>query len=164
LSDPPLSSIALSAEQAGYEAAKMLHNILTGKKTDKKTIIIKPLYVVTRQSTDILEILDSDLSAALQYIHQHYKVPVQVNEVADAVGVSRRVLEKRFRKYLGRSLHDEISRVRIEHISWLLLETDLSVAQIAYTLGFSCPETFSSFFKRGKGISPLNYRRKNSSK
>ncbi|MHC4074952.1 MAG: XylR family transcriptional regulator [Planctomycetota bacterium] len=164
LSDPPLSSIALSAEQAGYEAAKMLHNILTGKKTDKKTIIIKPLYVVTRQSSDILEIQDSELSAALQYIHQHYKVPVQVNDVADAVGVSRRVLEKRFRKYLGRSLHDEIRRVRIEHISWLLLETDLSVTRIAYTLGFSCPETFSSFFKRGKGISPLNYRQKNSNK
>jgi LacI family transcriptional regulator len=164
LSEPPLSSITLSAERAGYEAAKMLHNILSGKKTDKNTIIIKPLYVVTRPSTDILQTQDKDLSAALQYIHQHYKLPVQVNDVAGAVGVSRRVLEKRFRKYLGRSLHGEIRRVRIEHISWLLLETDLSIARIADTLGFSCPETFSSFFKRGKGISPLNYRRKNSDK
>jgi LacI family transcriptional regulator len=164
LSEPPLSSITLSAERAGYEAAKMLHNILIGKKTDKNTIIIKPLYVVTRPSTDILQTQDKDLSAALQYIHQHYKLPVQVNDVAAAVGVSRRVLEKRFRKYLGRSLHGEIRRARIEHISWLLLETDLSIAQIADTLGFSCPETFSSFFKRGKGISPLNYRRKYSDK
>lgn len=160
LSDPPLSSIALSAERAGYEAAKMLHIMLSGQKINDMTLTIKPLYVVTRQSTDILAVNDKNLSVALRYIRQNYKIPIQVSDVAEAAGISRRVLEKRFRKYLGRSIHDEIRRVHIEHISWLLLETDLSVARIAYSLGFSCPETFSSFFKRGKGISPFHYRQR----
>lgn len=164
LSNPPLSSIALNTERVGYEAAEILDKLISGKKVKKQIINIKPLYVVNRQSTNILAVEDKDLAEALRFIRQHSKEAIQVGEVADAVGVSRRVLEKRFRKILGRSLHDEIKRVRVEQTAWMLIETNLSISQIAFSLGYAGPEKMSRYFKTEKGISPLYYRNQYSNK
>jgi LacI family transcriptional regulator len=82
-----------------------------------------------------------------------------VDEVAGFAGLSRRMLENRFRKLLGRSVMNEIRRVRTEQIARLLLETDLPVAQIADLLGFADVRHIARYFRAGKGISPLAYRK-----
>ena len=158
LSDPPLSSIALNAERAGYEAAEMLNKMMLGHPPENMVITVDPIYVVARESTDILAMEDEDVAGALRFIRTHVKESIGVINVVESLTISRRVLEKRFRQLLGRSIQHEIRRIRVEHIAWMLAETNLSIAQIAFSLGFSGPESLSRYFKTEKGMSPLYYR------
>jgi LacI family transcriptional regulator len=74
------------------------------------------------------------------------------------VPLSRRVLERQFTHYLGRSPHAEILRVRLGRVKQLLVETDLSVEAIAHLAGFEHPEYLSVAFKREVGLRPRAYR------
>jgi LacI family transcriptional regulator len=82
-----------------------------------------------------------------------------VDEVALSAGLSRRALEKRFRKQLGRSILEEVRRIRTDHIARLLAETDLPVAKIADLLGFSDTQHIARYFQADKHISPVAYRK-----
>ena len=117
-------------------------------------------HVVTRQSTDVLAIEDHEVADAVRFIHRHSNDAIQVSDVADSVTVSRRVLERRFREVLNRSVHDEIRRARVERASRMLVETDLSVSQIVLHLGYPSDKHIARQFRKEKGMIPLQYRRK----
>jgi len=157
-SHPPLSSISLSTEEAGFLAAATLDKLMKGEKTDVNTIIVKPKKIVYRQSTDTLAIEDKYVAKALQYI-QNAKNLIQVNDVINAVNCSRRSLDEKFRRYIGRTVFSEIRRVRVENISHLLLETDLSVSQIAFNLGYNDSGHIARFFKQEKNVTPQVFRK-----
>jgi len=159
MTSPPLSSVSLDILTAGYEAAKTLDRMMKGKSTCPENIIIKPKTIITRASTDILAIDDPDIAAALHYISQNSKKHIQVGDIAANIGVNRRSLERRFRDVLGKSVYDEIKRVRIDVISKMLIETDLSIAEIAYNMGFEDSNHISRYFAARKGISPLKFRK-----
>lgn len=159
LTSPPLSSIALNPEKDGYEAAELLDRLMNGEKMAGQTIIDHPTHIVTRQSTDILAIKDKDVIEAVRFIRQNAKEPIQVGEVAKAVTMSRRGLHRKFLKVMGRSVHKEIKRIRVEEITKMLVETNLPISQIAEDLGFPGAEHISRFFCKEKGISPLAYRK-----
>ncbi len=159
LSDPPLSSVALNVERGGYEAAEMLDKLMAGKESIKKDIIVEPMHVVTRQSTDILAVEDPEVADAMRFIRRHSKRIIQVSDVVDSVGLSRRVLQQRFRRIFGRSIYDEIKRCRLEQIVLVLAETDLSISQIASAFGYAGIEKLSRYFQREKGMTPLAYRK-----
>ncbi|UCF43002.1 MAG: DNA-binding transcriptional regulator [Planctomycetota bacterium] len=160
LSDPPLSSIAVNTRKAGYKAAALLDRLMTGReKMAEKKIIVRPLHVVTRQSTDVLAIKDREVAEAIRFIHRNAKRPIQVSDAADAAALSRRVLEKRFRKIMGRSVYGEINRQRIGHVAGMLVDTDQSISQIALSLGYPSVKHIARSFRREKGMSPLAYRK-----
>lgn len=159
LSSPPLSSVVLGVEKAGYEAAALLDKIMGGESPIDQEIYIQPVRVVTRQSTDVLCIDDADVVKAVRFIRQHAKMPIHVDSVADNVFLSRRVLEKRFRTALGHSIHEEIRRARIEQIIRMLTETQMSISEIARSLGFPDVAHISRYFRKEKGMSPLKYRK-----
>jgi LacI family transcriptional regulator len=164
LSNPRLSSIALNLERSGYEAAELLDKLMAGnKKMANQKIIAQPTHVVTRQSTNILAIEDSDVAQAVRFIRQHSKEMLQVDDVAKTVGISRRGLERRFRIALKRSVFNEIKRVRAEQVARMLVETNQSIGQIALALNYPGIEHISRFFRKEKGMSPLAYRKKYSS-
>ena len=120
--------------------------------------LIEPLGVVTRGSTDVLATNDADISAAVRFIRTHANLGINVEDVLRAVPLSRRVLESRFRRLLGRTPHEEITRVQIERIKELLVETDLSMAAIAHRTAFQHVEYMSVVFKRETGLPPSQYR------
>jgi LacI family transcriptional regulator len=160
---PQLSSIALSTERSGYEAAKVLDKMMKGQKIteNEKEVTILPLYVVTRQSTDIMAIEDKDVAEAVSFIRRHTREIIQVGDVAQAVGLSRRALEQHFRKALNHSVHDEIKYTRVNQMANMLIGTNLSVFQIAKLLGYRYEfNNISRYFKQIKGMSPLDYRRR----
>ena len=161
LSNPPLSSLALNAEKAGYEAASLLDRLMEGENIPPQTILAEPLEIVSRRSTDIMAVADKDIVVALRFIHDHSKEMFQVDDVVNATTLSRRSLANRFMQFVGHSIHDEIKRVRIEHISKMLVRTDMTITQIALHLGFSSSENISRYFYKATGITPLAYRRKN---
>jgi len=161
LTAPPLTSIALNHEKAGYRAAQLLDKMMAGKEVDSKSIIsLEASHVVARQSTDVLAIEDREVAEAVRFIHGHSNEAIQVSDVADSVTVSRRVLERRFREVLNRSVHDEIRRARVERASRMLVETDLTVSQIALHLGYPSDKHIARQFRKEKGTTPLRYRRK----
>ncbi len=160
LSNPPLSSIGLAAEKAGFDAAHLLANLINGSETGYKTIKVLPTYVVTRQSTDILKVEDDDLAAALNFISKHAKEPIQVEDIINSLGISRRSLERRFKKILNTTVNDEIRRVRVKHITKMLLETDLTIAQIGLAFGYRDITHIARYFRQETGMTPLAYRKK----
>jgi len=160
LSDPPLSSVALNTERAGYEAAEQLDKMMKGEKSAVKKIIVHPSHIVNRQSSDILAIEDKDVAEAVRFIRERSRQPLQVSDVVGDVPLSRRVLEQRFRKVLGRSILDEIKRVRTEQICRILVEANLSVSDIAVTLGYSSVDHIARYFREEMKMSPLAYRKK----
>jgi LacI family transcriptional regulator len=160
LSDPPLSSIAFNTERAGYEAAELLDKLMAGKKVVNQTIVVRPTHIVTRQSTNIIAIEDRVVADAARFIRQHSRKIIQVSDVTSAVMVSRCTLERRFRRALGKSVLKELKRVRTDQITQMLMETNLSVSQIASTLGYLSATHIARYFRQEKGISPLAYRKK----
>ena len=158
-SDPPLSSISLGTERAGYEAAELLDKLMAGKMMAGQTIVDLAGFVVSRRSTNVLAIEDGEIAEAVHYIRDHSKEPLLVSEVADELAMSRRSLERRFRKAFGRSVKSEINRVRSECICQMLTETNKSVSQIAISLGFPSVDHISRYFRRNKGMSPIAYRK-----
>ena len=162
LSYPQLSSIALSTEGAGYKAARILYKLMSGQKIaqSEKEVPISPLHVVTRQSTDITAIEDRQVAEAINFVRKHSKELILVGDVAEAVSLSRRTLEQRFRKLLKHSVHEEIARTRVDQMAIMLTDTNLPISQIARLLGYSYANNISRYFKQQKGMNPLEYRKK----
>jgi LacI family transcriptional regulator len=159
LASPPLTSVVPNTHRTGYEAAALLDRMMAGEQVPAQAHLISPLGIETRQSTDVLAIDDADVAHALRYIRRHFRDGVNVADVLRVVPLSRRVLENRFRKLLGRTPHQEITRLRIEHVKQLLAETNLSLAEIAHSAAFEHMEYLSVAFKREVGLTPREFRR-----
>ena len=97
--------------------------------------------------------------ARMNFIKENANDLIQVQQVAAAVAISRRSLERKFRQIMNRTIYEEITRVRIEQISKMLLETKLSIGHIANALNFNSIEHLSRSFHREKGMSPQAYRK-----
>ena len=72
--------------------------------------------------------------------------------------LSRRQLERRFKDSLGRTIHDEILRCRVDRAKQLLLESDLTLPQVAMASGFASASYFSTAFRRQMEITPGEFR------
>jgi LacI family transcriptional regulator len=158
LADPPLSSVIPDAQRTGYEAARLLDLLMDGQTELPLAHLIKPLGIVVRGSTDVLATDDAEVSAAVRFIRSHASEGIKVEDVLRAVPVSRRALESRFDKLLGRTPHQEITRVQIERVKELLAETDLPLSAIAHRAGYKHVEYMSVVFKRETGLPPSQYR------
>jgi LacI family transcriptional regulator len=159
LATPPLSSVIPNTRKSGYLAAEILDQLMSGKPLENDTHLIKSLGIATRQSTDMLAIDDRDVAVALQFIREQACQGIQVGDILKVIPLSRRILESRFRKALGRTPHEEITRIRIQRVKELLTETDLSVEKIALKTGFEHPEYLTVAFKRQEGVPPSHYRK-----
>lgn len=160
LTEPPMSSIALNTERAGYETAEMLDKLMSGQHINKHTIIIRPMTIVSRQSTDMLYIDDPEVLSALEYIKNNYEKPIQADDVVNATTISRRALYYRFKRIIGRTINDELRRVRIEHIAKLLVETNLSISRITEDCKYTSIRNVARYFKKEKGMNLIQYRQK----
>ena len=155
----PLSSVDNDWEGLGYEGAKLLDGLMDGKRAPREPILIAPKGVVMRMSTNIMAVPDANAARALRFIWEKHQQPIGTREVAEASGLSRRALERSFRKHIGCSVGEEILKCRIEHAKKLLLETDLKAHEVAEQAGFSGIVHFSQAFNRITGIRPSYFRR-----
>jgi LacI family transcriptional regulator len=158
LSFPPLSSVIPDSRRAGYEAARLLDRLMAGSRVPAEPVLVPPLGVATRQSTDVLAIEDRDIAQAVRFIREHACDGISVGDVLRVVPLSRRAFEKRFLDRLGRTPHQEILRLKIVRAEQLLAETDLNLASIAERTGFRHAEYLSVAFKRATGRTPGRHR------
>lgn len=155
---PRLSSIDLGPTRIGYKAAALLDRMMAGKSPPSRGIRVDPLRVITRGSTDVLAIADPDVARAARLIREQACQRLRIAQVAEAVGLSRRVLEQRFQRALDRSPKAEILRLRMERAKMLLSTTDTAIATVAKASGFGSLEYFARAFRRAAGITPRAYR------
>ena len=159
LTSPPLSSVAIPAKRIGYEAAATLDRLMSGERIVHQRFL-PPTRVIVRQSTDTRATDDQVAAAALRYIRAHASQNISVANIARAVGVGRRDLERRFRQLWNGSVLEEIRGVRVERVKELLSGTDLSMPSIARRSGFSSPERMTVVFGQLTGMAPSAYRRR----
>jgi LacI family transcriptional regulator len=146
-------------EQIGLKAAALLDAMIAGESPKKKPVWIAPLEVITRQSTNTLAISDRSVASALTFIRENAKEAIRVSDVAARVGVSRRVLERRFSENLHRSPADYIRRSHLDCAKRLLAETDQPISMVAEASGFPSQQYLTHILRRDSGMSPLKYRR-----
>jgi LacI family transcriptional regulator len=177
-SRPTLSSLEYGFERVGYEAGRLLERLMEGadagqgKKRQatlgRRTgappagpshIIVPPIGVVARESTDFYAADDSMVAAAHDFISKQCHTRIGVGDVAAKLCVSLRTLQNRFTGVLRRTVAEEIRRVRLEKAKRELTSSDRSVHEIARRSGFTCNTRMTEAFKRELGVTPLQYRK-----
>lgn len=158
LAAPPISSVAIPGSRIGYEAARVLDQLLCRKRPANRAVFLPPVRVIMRQSTDTLATGDAIVRAALNFIREHATNGITVNVVVREIDASRRELERHFRHVLGRSVLSEIRRARVEKVKELLSATDLAMPAIAQRCGFSSPQRLAIVFRQLTGMAPTAFR------
>jgi LacI family transcriptional regulator len=156
---PPLSSVAIPWRRLGEEAAALVHQALVRGSVAAKRVVVPPVDVVIRRSSDGIAIDDPLVARAVAWIRAHSVGRVAVPTLARAVASSRQRLERRFRASLGRTVQEEVRRARVETAKQLLRTTDLSLAEVARNSGFTSPALLSVACQREIGMPPGAYRR-----
>lgn len=155
---PQISSIELASHRIGFEAASMLESIMGTGEVPAEPLLVKPLQVCARRSTDYLAVNDPDLRRVARLIWDRAADGLQVSDLLETAAMSRRKMEQLFRDTLGRTPAEEIRRVKLEKARQLMVTTALSVEAIALTCGFSSGPYLAHAFRKQFGISPSELR------
>jgi LacI family transcriptional regulator len=157
---PPLSSVDPGFQRVGFEAARLMDRLLAGEAAPEEPIVLEPVGIVTRRSSEAIPIEDRGFVRALVLLRQRACEPVSVDMVVREARISRRRLEQRCREVLGRTPHDEIVRVQMEKAQRLLAESQVKIEQVARLCGYVHTQNFYRAFRKEMGMTPASYRRK----
>ncbi|HSV27023.1 MAG TPA: DNA-binding transcriptional regulator [Sedimentisphaerales bacterium] len=158
--NPPLSSVAIDLENAGYMAAQLLSSIILKEAAMKgQPIYAAATHVVTRQSSDMLAIEDPDVSAAVHFIRRNFTLPIRVADAVRVTSASRRMLQMKFRHHLNRSITEEITRARVEYVARQLIGSRMSIGELASAAAFDSASHMIRVFKKHMGMPPRTYRK-----
>ena len=155
---PSITSIDKNFEEVGYQAAKLLDEMMISGKSSKVAKYCQPQGIVPRQSTDSYASDHPKVALALRYIAESANRRIKVNDVANAVATNRRTLERKFREFTRRTISQEISRMRIERAKRLMMESDLSFKELSAELGYRNSDHFYKSFLRAEGQTPSSFR------
>jgi LacI family transcriptional regulator len=158
LCSPPLSSVAMPLERLGNEVAVMIDYLMSGQQPPRQKVVLEPTGVTRRRSTDIVMVDDADVAAAIAMIRRNADRPLSVTEILRAIPVGQRKLERGFRRYLGRTMLQEIRRAHVREAERLLASTDLPVEEIASRSGFSSSSKLATAFREETGLTCSAYR------
>ncbi|QDV28556.1 Xylose operon regulatory protein [Planctopirus ephydatiae] len=160
LAPVPLSNIDQAPVRVGYEAATLLDKLMNGEPAPDEPILVPPVGVVQRRSTETSAVDDPLVDMAVRFMRDHLSEPIQIADVEKALNVSRRVLEHRFHKVLDDTPANVLRRMRLQNVKRLLGETTLPLARIAQLTGFNHVEVLVRTFRRELGVTPGEYRRR----
>ena len=159
LTNPRLTSIRPDTGALGYNAARWLDMLMQGRPLPAHQLLLPPVRVHERASTDVIASEDPVFIRAVRFIRSNAGSGTDARAVVAEAGCSRSTLESRFRLLLGRSIRDEIIRVSIRRSCVLLIETQMTLGQIATACGFATASHFCRLFKQEMGTTPGDYRR-----
>jgi len=154
-----LSSVIIPWQEIGRKAAGLVQRALARQAIDGERIVVPSAGVVRRRSSELLVLDDRLVAEAVRWIRANVDRRLSVPMVADAVGVRRQRLERRFRSVLNRTILDEIRRAHVERAKHLLATTDAGLGHIAKRSGFSTPSLLNVAFQHELGMPPGAYRR-----
>lgn len=161
LSNPALSSINIDIEGGGYEAAKLAERMVKEHDFKGEDIVLRPMGIVVRMSSNIFSTTDTAVLAALQFISANIDRKILVEDVLREVPLSRRLLEQRFLKVTGTTIYKYISAMRMDRFAELLISSKDSIANIAARLDEPDTKSISRRFQAIKGCTPSEFRQRN---
>jgi len=158
----PISSVELSEYGIGLQAGELLVDLMNGKPAPREPVLVPPLRVITRESTDLYASRDPAIAQALGFIESNLQHSISVHDIAGAVRgkPSARTLQRRFKKEFGVRLVEILARMRVDRVESLLRVRDLSLKEIAALTGFAGPSHMSATFRKYQNITPREFRRK----
>ncbi len=159
LTTPLLSSVEQGSMRIGYEAAELLERLMSGAAETRASLVVDPVGVVVRGSTDVLAVEDPEVAAALRFIAESTSEGVRTEEVASAVGISRSGLDAHFKRVLGLTVSAVIRKHQMDLTLRLISDTNLPLKQIAARAGFRSVQHMTKRFAETYGAPPAQYRR-----
>ena len=157
LTTPPLSSVEHDTREIGRRAAELLDDLMRGGRP-VGTVLVPPVGVTSRRSTETLAVADAEIAAAVDFLRANFAGLVRVEDVARASGLSLSSLKTRFKAVVGRPVHAELQRLRLAEARRLLATTDLPVKKVATLAGFADISHFTTAFRKHVGVPPAKYR------
>ncbi len=159
LAQPSLSSIIPDCRRIGYEAARLLDGVLAGEPPPPRSLLVPPVGIAVRQSSDVTAIPDPLVADAMRFIREHACGGIRLDDVVRHAGVSRSSLHRRFRASTGRTIHDAIAGMRMDRVKRLLVETELPLHAVAERAGFAHVEYLVAAFRKSVGSTPGAFRK-----
>jgi len=161
--DPPLSSIERGDWKCGYEAARLLDGLMRGKQPPLEPLMVQPRELVVRRSSDTHAVSDPRVARALSYMVRQSSEKLTIQDIAQFAGIGRQTLERGFQSHLGRTINEELIRLRISKLKRLLVESEDSIKELSEKVGFGTTANMFPMFKRHTGVTPKEYREKHNS-
>lgn len=155
---PRLSSLQPDHEQIGYLAAKALSQQMDGAQPLERLIEVSSHKLFERQSSDLIAIKDIAIIRAMKFIRANATDSPNLDEIAQASGTSRSVLQRRFRQHLKRTIGDVVLNEKLRIACEMLSDTDLPIVQISERSGFNSQEYMNHIFKTHLQTTPRKYR------
>ncbi|MBB6429838.1 AraC family transcriptional regulator [Algisphaera agarilytica] len=158
--DPAMSSIVTGSHNVGYEAAHALDRLIRNDTSVPMETLLPPVKVHATASTDTFAVTDQNLIAAMRFIDQHALEPIQMEDVAAQVPITRRSLDRNFKEAFGKTPAEVIRWRRVRHAQKLLAETSMDVEDVAKASGLKSYTYLSQVFKRMLDETPGAYRKR----
>lgn len=157
--ESPLSSVDTNGERIGWAAAELLHGMILGKAPTDEPVIIAPLGVVERRSTEIVASNDLFAMRVLRSVWDELHEPVKPAHIARSFGLTRWNLDRLFVSAFGCTVKKEQTRLRMLRIKELLATTDMNAKEIAEAVGFRTLPHMCRIFLREEKMTMKQYCR-----
>ena len=157
---PQISSVQMNHRKVGYEAGRLLDQLLDGVPAPDRPVLVPPVGVTGRESTDYFAVSDSVVAEALQLISGRLDRKLRLDDIAYELAVSPSLLKKKFAASLGRGVGQEIRRLRLAVAKRMLVVPDTPIAEIARQSGFQSSDVMNQVFRREVGVTPREYRKR----
>ena len=155
----PLSSIDTHLMDLGYMAAQQLGRLMAGEiDHSEPTIAVASGEIITRRSTEALAISHPGVLKAMEFMRQEFKRGLVLDEVYEHVGLSKRGMEKAFKKHLMDSPASVLRQIRLNYAKRCLTQSNIKIESLALECGYSNSSNLSHAFNREVGMSPQDYR------
>lgn len=141
------------------------------KKNSKIDIIYKPIYIMEYSVLLLEKIINNNIyninnqntynfhvKKAIDYIYQNYAETINLKSISSYLEINSSYFSYIFKKETGKTFVEMLNEVRIEKSKELLLETNLSVLEIALAVGFNNQSYYNIVFKKLNNLTPLEYR------
>ncbi|MDH2925065.1 AraC family transcriptional regulator [Nicoletella semolina] len=158
LSRVSLSSVAQGTKQIGYQAAKLLHQLLNGKMVSKTSIIVPPHKVEQRASTDYRSLRDPLVIQAMHFIRHRACQGIKTEQVLDHLRVSRSNLEQRFRTEMNKTIHQVIHEEKLEKAKYMLQFTNMPIQEVSNSCGYPSVQYLYAVFHKENLGTPKDFR------
>lgn len=153
-----ITGIDTNLERQGYEAARLLDELMRSHARGTRTVSIPPKGLTQRGSTDVYTSADPTVQAALKFISRNLSEPIGAPEVAARLGLPRHRLDRLFAAMLKTSVGREIARLRLAQAHRLVCNTNRSISDIARSCGYCNSGYLINLFRKAYGESPVAYR------
>ncbi|MBO4346976.1 MAG: response regulator [Lachnospiraceae bacterium] len=124
-----------------------------------KTWFLNKIVEVTQKvENNRSEKSESLIEKAESFINKNYMKDISLDDISRYCNISSYYFSKLFKQETGENYVEYLSRVRIENAKKMLSDSEASIKEISYSVGFSDPNYFSRAFKKYEGVSPTEYK------